>query len=268
MTIEQQSNQVRTLNKDKRAFIEAVEQIHIEEIPAEFDELATLQLAENLERTKLFLLGEIHGVKENPDIIYTLYKKFGFRNIALEWHPKLRVTAEQFLKTGNIDFAAIQDSPDGRITAGHFGLLKRLRNEGLLRRLICFDAGGKSWNERDAQMAQCILGSLADDTTLVVAGGLHTKTQPFELPEEPAHAHPMGESIKNRIADVASGKIEYLSGTYHNYGVQHFDGIGGQVMSTTARFYKSPGNLYVFEVPEAHAATVPNPSEKLPRSDL
>ncbi|MDZ4296414.1 MAG: hypothetical protein U1A16_03525, partial [Patescibacteria group bacterium] len=233
---------------------------------ASFDENAAKQLAENLNGTRLFILGEMHGVKENADVIYTLFKKFGFRQLALEWEPGLRAVAEKFIESGELDFDAVKDSPDGRITAGHFALLKKLKSEGMLNRLVCFDggSGGEGWNARDAAMARNIVANLSDTPTLVVVvGNLHAKTEPFTFDDESEEQHPMGENVKKEIPGVASGRIEYITGQYHNYGIREFGKLSKGEESPEARFYQDEDGLYVFEVPEAHAATVPNPHEKI-----
>ncbi len=252
----------RDLGKDRQSFIEAIRAISIEEIPTVFDELSVQNLEHNLERNKVFILGEMHGVKENPDVIYTLFKKFGFRQLALEWEPKLERVVEKFLELGELDFDVIQDSPDGRITAGHFALLKKLKSEGLLERLVFFDggSGGKGWNARDTSMTQNILANLSGVPTLVVAGNLHAKTETIHLETESGDQHPMGENIKKKIPGVASGHIEYMSGHYHNYGTQEFDELP---QKGATRFYQDENGLYVFEVGEAHVAIVPNPHEKI-----
>lgn len=258
--------QERNLEADKNSFIEAVSSISVEEIPATFDEQAVQELAESIGSNKLFILGEMHGVKENADVIYTLFKKFGFRQLALEWAPELKEIAERYLESGELDFDAIKDSPDGRITAGHFALLKKLESEGMLEGLVCFDggSGGHGWNARDAAMAKNILNNLSDMPTLVVAGNLHAKTEPITFDDEPDEQHPMGENIKKEIPSVASGKIEYLTGQYHNYGTKEFTKLSDQELPSSGRFFKSEdGLLYTFELVEAHAATVPNPSERI-----
>ncbi len=135
---------MRNIEQDRLAFVEAIKNIEISEIDTEFDEKSVESLVSELSKTKLLLLGEMHGVKENVDIIYTLFKKLGFRKLALEWNKELRESAEKFLQTGELDFEAIKDSPDGRITAGHFALLKKLKDEGLLESLVCFDGESRS----------------------------------------------------------------------------------------------------------------------------
>ncbi|HEU5114411.1 MAG TPA: hypothetical protein VFT82_01435, partial [Candidatus Paceibacterota bacterium] len=143
----ERSKQERNLEADKATFIETVSSISIEEVPAMFDERTVQELTESIKNDKLFILGEMHGVKENTDVIYTLFNKFGFRQLALEWKPELKAVAERYLESGELDFDAIKDSPDGRITAGHFALLKKLKSEGMLEGLVCFDggSGGHGW---------------------------------------------------------------------------------------------------------------------------
>jgi hypothetical protein len=251
------------IERDKAAFLEAVSSTEIQELPAIFDGEAVEKLKGSMADAKLFLLGEMHGVKENTDIIYTLFKKFGFRRLALEWKPELKVVAEDFLRSGQLAFDAIKDSPDGRITAGHFALLKKLKDEGMLDELVCFDGGAtdKSWNARDAAMAKNILVSLSDSPILAVAGNLHTKTEPITFGDEPGEHHPMGENVQKEIADVATGEIEYISGQFHNYGTKDFKKHSEE--PTGPRFYQNEHGLYIFELPEAHTAVVPNPEERL-----
>ncbi len=255
----------RNLEKDQRSFLEAIAETQISEIKADFDETSLATLDSELEKSKLFLLGEIHGVRENPQIIYTLFKKFGFRNLALEWDSSLKEVAEGFLKSGTLDFNALKNSPDGRITAGHFALLKKLREEGLLDELVCFDqGGGGGWDERDALMAKNILTRPLHTKTLVVAGNLHTQTQPVFIENE--EHHPLGENLKKQIPNILSGKIQYSRGEYHNFGRRKITENPGKPAASEfsePRFYKSEDGTYVFTVPEAQAATVPNPSETL-----
>jgi hypothetical protein len=257
--------QERNLEKDKRSFEEAVAGVAVKEIQTDFDKEATEKLAKSVASTKLFMLGEMHGVEENADVIYTLFKKFGFRQLALEWDPALKSVVERFAGSGTLDFDAIQDSPDGRITAGHFGLIKKLKSEGLLEALICFDgnSNAQGWNARDAAMARNILANLSDRSTLVVAGNLHTKTEPIMFDDELGEQHPMGENVKKEIPEVASGRIEYAKGHFYNYGVKDFAEIAKHEPRSTARFHLSDDGLFLFELPEAHAAIVPNPHERI-----
>lgn len=260
----EESRQERNIEDEKASFIEAISNVSIEEITTRFDEMVIQELGESVENNKLFILGEMHGAKENVDVIYTLFKKFGFRQLALEWEPKLEGVVEEYLRSGDLNFDSIKESPDGRITAGHFALLKKLDSEGMLEKLVCFDggSGGRGWDARDAVMAKNILSNLSDIPTLVVAGNLHAKTETIVFDDESGERHPMGENVKKEIPNVPSGKIEYLAGQYHNYGTKEFKKDSSEESSSGAKFYRNEQGLYIFELPEAHVATVPNPHDK------
>ena len=91
---------VRNVERDRVAFIEAIKNFEVKEIDTDFDEKSVAALVSELEKSKLFILGEMHGVKENVDIIYTLFKKFGFRKLALEWNVIMKEKTNEFLQTG------------------------------------------------------------------------------------------------------------------------------------------------------------------------
>ena len=94
------AKQERDLESDRASFVEAVSTVSIEEITAIFDEQAVQELTGSIDKNKLFILGETHGVKENADVIYTLFKRFGFRRLALEWEPKLEGIIDSYLESG------------------------------------------------------------------------------------------------------------------------------------------------------------------------
>lgn len=258
--------QERKIEEDKKNFLEAVSDIDIQEIKYTATQKDIEAFVSNIENTKIFLLGETHGVKENADVIYTFFKNYGFQNLALEWDKSLESTIEKFLETGEFDFASIQNSPDGRITAGHFALFRKMRDEGLLKKVICFEGGYNytDWNNRDTRMANNILDELSEYKTLVVAGNLHTKTKSFVKEEKGQQVayHPMGETIKKEIPHVQEGKIQYLTGDYYNYGTKEFRKVPGDIELPKPSFSKEE-DRYIFTVPEAHAAVVPNPSKTL-----
>src|SRR6266702_7907569 len=73
----------------------------------------------SLEESGLLLLGEFHGVAENPLLIRALMQAFGLTSVALEWPEELTPVIGSLAAGG-----ALADHPllwlgDGRITAGH-----------------------------------------------------------------------------------------------------------------------------------------------------
>lgn len=249
-------------------FEQAVQEFQVAELQTEFEPRAVEASRAVIGKAGIFLLGETHGVRENPLIIYTIIKQFGLKALGLEWPEHLRDTVETYLATGHISFEDIAASPDGRITAGHFGLLKKLHEEGALQKLIFFreeNLRSRSWSQVDADMAKSILENFrADAPTLVVAGNLHTRTSVFEAdwPGDPGPKHSMGEVIRQTVPSVPAGVITCVTGAYHNYGVQEIEGREDQVVPERPRFYQDSSGLFIYQLPEAHPAVVPDPDER------
>jgi hypothetical protein len=249
-------------------FRQAVEVHDLQEIETDFDESAVNSLRQQLAETQAFILGEMHGVKENPDVIYTLFKKFGFNNIALEWSEReLGEVLKEFLVNNNLNFEDIKDSRDGRITAGHFALLKKLKEEDLLGKIILFDQDidpnirrDTSENERDLAMSQNVLSGLGEGNTLIIAGNWHTQVNPVTASDDTLK-HPMGEHLKSRMPTIPFGNIRYQKGQYHNLGTRDFWTNPDIEPISKPTFRLSEDGKYLYTIPEAHSAIVPNMEE-------
>jgi len=130
------------------------------------------------------LLGEVHGVRENPLLIHALMNAFGLTSLALEWPEDLTPIIRAFLASGTLADHPWLWGGDGRITAGHLEVLANRAAAGPLK-LILFDAvigADWSWSQRDEAMAQRILAiSPPSARTLVAAGNAHTPVSPIEL---------------------------------------------------------------------------------------
>ena len=80
---------------------------------------------------RLVVVGEPHGARETPGVLYALVTELGIRTIAFEWsHEEMDDVVRPFLESGAFDFERMWTLPasaeifcgDGRITAGHFAL--------------------------------------------------------------------------------------------------------------------------------------------------
>ena len=59
--------------------------------------VARSAVRESLDRTGLLLLGEVHGVRENPLLIRALLRAFGLTSLGLEWPAELAPVIRAFL---------------------------------------------------------------------------------------------------------------------------------------------------------------------------
>ena len=93
---------------------------------------------QSLDSAGLLLLGEIHGVRENPLLIRALMQAFGLTSLALEWPGDLAPAIRAFLAGQTLPGHWFVWGGDGRFTAGHLAVLAERAAAGPLE-LILFD---------------------------------------------------------------------------------------------------------------------------------
>lgn len=205
----------------------------------------------SLDSAGLLLLGEMHGVRENPLLIRALMEAFGLTSLALEWPKDLAPRIHAFLAGEPLADHWFLWGGDGRITAGHLAVLAERAAAGPLE-LILFDGvtgADWSWSQRDEAMARRILAaSGAGARTLAVAGNAHTPTSPIEL------GIPMGARLAGQRPGVREIRISYGGGGFYNGGPRHFARRADPAGKT--RLYQHDGEL-VLDLPLATEAIVP-----------
>jgi hypothetical protein len=181
-------------------FATAVDAFAPGELPLQIDAAASVRLRGKLAAGGLVLVGERHGMAQNPLVAYTLMRRLGIRILALEWAADLGGVVERFLAAGTLDVRRLVDRDDGRITAGHFAVLRALGREGLLDRVVLYDepVWPGTWSERDRAMATRLLDGTGTDPAVVMAGSLHTRLR----------RHRYGEPMGAHLARVRPGTVE------------------------------------------------------------
>jgi hypothetical protein len=196
----------------REAFAEAVGAYRFGEHT--FDAEALSQARASIEAADMLVVGEPHGMAETPAVLYALARELGTRAVAFEWsHEELDDSLQSIVAGAAPDFEALWSLPataeffcgDGRITAGHFALLQRLRAEGRLEQAIAFDRLDPDvpveWEVRDREMAERLLGEWSGAPLLVLTGGFHAQLT--------------GEAMAAHLARERAG----LSAVMLDYGV-------------------------------------------------
>lgn len=230
-------------------FRRAVAEFRVTDLPVTIEPAARAAAQRSLDESGLLLLGEMHGVAENPLLIRALLAEFGLAGLALEWHAELTPVVSAFLAGQPLAEHWLFWPGDGRITAGHLAVLRDRAAVGPFR-LTLFDTtvpAGASWSERDAAMAARVLAETGPGT-LVVAGNAHTPVRPTEL------GVPMGALLAQRRPGVAEIRISYAGGGYYNIGPRRFGAPGspGRTPGLSLR-----GGRLILELPSATEAVVP-----------
>ena len=157
-----------------------------------------IALAEaSLDEHGLLLLGEFHGVAENPLIVEAVAGALEIGALAFEWP----VSDEQRLLEEMLAWVG-----DGRVTAGHIALLRRTacRVAGVDRRLT---------GDRDEAMADA--NADLRGRVLFVGGNVHTRLTPF-------HGADRQLDPGRRPPALCTLDVHYRSGHYWNFGPRSF----------------------------------------------
>lgn len=141
-----------------------------------------------LQKSNLIVHGEIHGIKENANIIYTLVIKLGVKRLAIEANPAVSNFINS-VKTGSCDFSLVdEDLFDSSILS--LEMIKTtaiLLQQNQLKELVFIDTFfdnldedaiiPPSPQEREEQLAKNILGIDDSLLTLCIMGQWHTRPE-------------------------------------------------------------------------------------------
>jgi hypothetical protein len=237
-----------------------------------WDDAALAAARTSLDESGLLLLGEVHGVRENPLIVRALLRDLGLTSLALEWEPDTARQVDALLaadpalevRSGSDRSLALWFG-DGRVTAGHLAVLRDLRSSGPLR-LITFVDAITGWLNADGEVvwdAQQVEREMADRVlagtglrrpTLVVAGNAHTSTVANEF------GAPMGVHLRAVRPGVRDIRIHYGGGRFYSRESQEFENAEpppGEPSGPGIRLRDDDGAL-VLHLPTGTEATVPH----------
>lgn len=160
-----------------------------------FEPEVLARAAKSVADTGLLVVGEPHGARETPSVLYALASVLGTRAVAFEWsHEEMDDPLQSFVRSGSFDFERLWSLPgsaeffcgDGRITAGHFALLQRLHREARLDQVIAFDRldpvpPPDDWRVRDREMADRLLATWDRGSPLLaLTGAFHARLDAAE----------------------------------------------------------------------------------------
>jgi hypothetical protein len=207
----------------------------------------------SLDQSGLLLLGEVHGVRENPLIIRALMQTFGLSGLALEWPGDLAEVISAFAAGGMLADHPLLWLGDGRITTGHLAVLRERARAGQLDLTLSDGTAGAGGNlpEHDEAMAAGILaGATAASGTLAVAGS----TGPPAISASPGV--PLSALLSRQRPGVLDIRISYGRGGYYNMRPSQIH-PSISIWPSQIRLYQEHGSL-ILELPAATEATVPH----------
>jgi hypothetical protein len=229
----------------------AVDEFDVTSFYLDVDQSALAAARQSLDESGLLLLGEVHGVRQNPLIARELMVALDVTGLALEWPAGLASATSGFFADGHVPDHPQLWAGDGRITVGHFALLRERFLAERLQSLTLFDGVNEvGWSRREAAMAERILSAQAPGArTLVIAGNAHTPLSPTGL------GIPLGARLAERRPGVREIRVNYGNGSYYNLSPQRFK--RQWTLRRRARLH-ADGNGLVLELPSPVQARVPH----------
>ena len=169
-------------------------------IPKLIDIKGMNQLRQAIRSPNLLVYGEIHGIQENADVIYTLAHDLGIKRIAIENSPSIKEFIDTASK-GIYDFSLIDpDTFDSSILSLEVAkTLAALLTEGTIDEIIYIDTffdnldpssldHPDSPQRREQTLAENILRlDTSASRTLCLLGQWHTRTDPVQLDNHTTH---------------------------------------------------------------------------------
>jgi hypothetical protein len=233
------------------AFQRAVNELDITSSRLTIDPAALAAARQSLDQSGLLLLGEVHGVHQNPLLARELMAALDVTGLALEWPAGLATAVSGFFADGQVPDHPQLWGGDGRITVGHFALLRERFLAERLQALTLFDGVSEvGWSRRESAMAERILNAQGRAArTLVIAGNAHTALTPTML------GVPLGARLAEWRPGVREIRIRYGNGTYYNLSPQRFKHQFS--LRRTARLLAEGGAL-VLDLPGPVQARVPH----------
>lgn len=232
-------------------FQRAVDEFDITCSRLTIDPAALAAARQSLDQSGLLLLGEVHGVRQNPLLARALMAALDVTGLALEWPAELAPGVSGFFADGRVPDHPQLWGGDGRITVGHFALLRERFLAQRLHGLTLFDGVDEvGWSLRESAMAARILNAQGPAIrTLVIAGNTHTALTPTML------GVPLGARLAEWRPGVREIHIRYGNGTYYNQSPHQFKRQFS--IRRTARL-RAEGSALVLDLPAPVQARVPH----------
>ena len=155
-------------------------------LPKQLDIRQLNSLQSTLRKSNIIVYGEIHGIKENADVIYTLVIKLGVKRLAIEANPAVSNFINS-VKTGSCDFSLVDEDlfDSSVLSLEMIKTIAILLQQNQLKELVFIDTFfdnldenitvPPSPQEREKQLAKNILEIDDSLLTLCIMGQWHTQ---------------------------------------------------------------------------------------------
>lgn len=182
--------------------------------------IGNMALEHSIQSQHMLLCGEMHGVIENADVLYSLFHHFSFSTFALERTKEEAGAFIDSLKPNvKVDFSLIDKSVfiASVMSPQLAKTIHTMFAEGRLKDVVFVDSDEE---DREQEMAKNIISLDKNQKILGVLGNWHTATG------VDGHKSAL-EYVRNEIPNVPCLDYKYCSGQYYNIanGLGNFDDV-------------------------------------------
>lgn len=172
----------------------------------------------------VYILAELHGVKQNADAIRYFVNKYKITSVYLEYYPDLELEIQRFVYTSNpITNAQILNFfEDGRMYSELLLTLRKMYKNGEIKKVLCFadSSSEDGWNSREKAYFKSFKSKYTEEeNVLIVVGNLHAIKVPFEIENKKAYSF---TNLLSKKYEVHIIKLKYLNGRFYNFGIKDF----------------------------------------------
>jgi len=196
---------------------------------------------------KYVFVGEIHGAKENCDVLYSLIKHYNIKNLSLELDIELKPFVDSCI-IGKPGFDLI-DTPYFVASVLSVEMAKTLyiiHKENLINDIYYFG------NDEEANTASTILGLKARGPILCLRGNWHTMPNIYKEDNELQHKSSY-LFVKDKYPNTTNIGYVYQSGSIYNAntGIMTFDDTAKPKKHYEIIKNKKYSNYYELIIPKA-----------------
>lgn len=170
-------------------------------------------LKNSYQETGLLVCGELHGVRQNADALYSIVRLLGCDTLAIErTHDQVGAFIDSALRgEGDINLVDPNNFTSSAFSVEMAKTIQVMISEGLIKNIIYIDGTDENDNEIEETLAQNLIN--ASQNTIAFMGNWHTTRNPIKVGAE-GHISALMRLRKTRKA--TSLEYEYGSGTFYN----------------------------------------------------
>lgn len=155
---------------------------------AHIPQLLPIRLLDLLPQSKLYLCGEVHGARQNADIIWTLCRSIGIRQLALEYSNSVDIFIQHAVH-GDVNVSLLNFAMLDRsiLSIEMLKTIVELLRTGIIDKVVyideTFDYTSEQWQKitdpdwREAVIAHSITQVDLSNPTLCMMGNWHTRSR-------------------------------------------------------------------------------------------